>query len=167
MLLTVTVITIAECFRADCNVLGDKKIFIQHYYILILKCGWPRLLSRYSDSLPTGWSGDGIPVGSETFLILPETPWGPLSLLYNGYLVFPGGKERTGCGVDHQRLSSVKVKERVELYLYSPSGPLWPVLGWNINLGILWKKLVLNSLVATEYRMVQYRSADKSLARPD
>ena len=25
--------------------------------------------------------------------------------------------------------SSTKVKERVELYLYSPSGPSWPVLG--------------------------------------
>jgi len=27
------------------------------------------------------------------------------------------------------RLSSTKVKERVELYLYSPSEPSWPVLG--------------------------------------
>jgi hypothetical protein len=26
--------------------------------------------------------------------------------------------------------SSVEVKERVELYLYSPSGPSWPVIGW-------------------------------------
>ena len=25
---------------------------------------------------------------------------------------------------------SAKVKERVELYLYSPSGPSWPVIGW-------------------------------------
>jgi len=25
--------------------------------------------------------------------------------------------------------SSAEVKERVELYLYSPSGPSWPVLG--------------------------------------
>jgi hypothetical protein len=27
--------------------------------------------------------------------------------------------------------SSAKVKERVELYFYSPSGPSWPVLEWN------------------------------------
>jgi len=33
-----------------------------------------------------------------------------------------------GHGVDHQPPSSAKVKERVELYLYSPSGPSWPVL---------------------------------------
>jgi hypothetical protein len=30
--------------------------------------------------------------------------------------------------------SSVEVKERVELYLYSPSGPSWPVLGWTLPL---------------------------------
>jgi hypothetical protein len=48
---------------------------------------------------------------------------------YNGYWVsFPGVK-RPGCGVDYPPPSSAEVKERVELYLYSPSGPLWPVLG--------------------------------------
>ena len=54
---------------------------------------------------------------------------GPPSLLYNGYRVFPGGKERPGCDVDHQPPSSAEVKKRVELYLYSPSGPSWTVLG--------------------------------------
>jgi len=34
-----------------------------------------------------------------------------------------------GNGVDHPSSSSAEVKERVELYLYSPSRPLWPVLG--------------------------------------
>ena len=28
----------------------------------------------------------------ELFRTHPERPWGPSSLLYNGYLVFPGGK---------------------------------------------------------------------------
>jgi hypothetical protein len=50
-------------------------------------------------------------------------------LLYNGYRVsFPGVK-RPGRGNDHPPPSSARVKERVELYLYSPSGPSWPVLG--------------------------------------
>jgi len=34
-----------------------------------------------------------------------------------------------GCGIDHTPPSSAKVKERVELYIYSTSGHLWPVLG--------------------------------------
>jgi len=33
------------------------------------------------------------------------------------------GVEQLGHGVDHTPLSSAKVKEKVELYLYSPSGP--------------------------------------------
>jgi hypothetical protein len=41
---------------------------------------------------------------------------------------FPGVK-RPGRGVDHPPLSSAEVKERVELYLYSPSGSSRPVLG--------------------------------------
>jgi hypothetical protein len=32
-------------------------------------------------------------------------------------------------GVDHPPPSSAEVKARVELYLYSPPGPSWPVLG--------------------------------------
>ena len=53
------------------------------------------------------------------------------NLLYNGYLVsFPGVK-RPGRGVDHPPPSSIKVKERVELYVYSPSRPSWPVVGLN------------------------------------
>jgi len=35
---------------------------------------------------------------------------------------FPGVK-RPGRGVDHPPASSAEVKERAELYLYSPSGP--------------------------------------------
>jgi len=41
---------------------------------------------------------------------------------------FPDAK-RPKRGVDHPPPSSVEVKERVELYLYFPSGPSWTVLG--------------------------------------
>jgi hypothetical protein len=41
---------------------------------------------------------------------------------------FPGVK-RPGRDVDHPPSSSTEVKERVQLYLYSPPGPSWPVLG--------------------------------------
>jgi hypothetical protein len=37
--------------------------------------------------------------------------------------------KRPGRRVEHLRPSSAEVKEREELYLYSPSGPSWPVSG--------------------------------------
>jgi len=77
--------------------------------------------------------------GGEIFRTRPDQPWGPPSLLYNGYRVsFPGVK-RPGRGVDHPPPSSAEVKERVELYLYTPFGPSWPVLGWTLPLPLpLW-----------------------------
>jgi len=42
---------------------------------------------------------------------------------------FPGVK-RLGRGVDHPPPSRAEVKERVELYRYSTSGPSWPVIVW-------------------------------------
>ena len=42
------------------------------------------------------------------------------SFLYNGYRVFPGGKVRPGRDADPSPPSSAEVKNRVELYLYSP-----------------------------------------------
>jgi hypothetical protein len=51
----------------------------------------------------------------------PDWPWGPLSLLYNGYQVFPRGKA-AGAWRWLPTPSSAEVKERVELYLYSAVG---------------------------------------------
>jgi hypothetical protein len=40
-----------------------------------------------------GMDGPGIESGGGAiFRIRPDRPWGPSSLLYNGYRVFPGGK---------------------------------------------------------------------------
>jgi hypothetical protein len=41
---------------------------------------------------------------------------------------FPG-VNRPGRGVDHPPSSGAEVNDRVELYLYAPSGPSWPVIG--------------------------------------
>jgi len=41
---------------------------------------------------------------------------------------FVSGNKEPGQGVDHPPLSRAEVKERIELYLFSPSGPSWPVL---------------------------------------
>jgi hypothetical protein len=61
--------------------------------------------------------------GDEIFRTSPDRPWGPPSLLYNGYRVFFGGKERPERDADPSPPSSSVGHERVELYLYSPYGP--------------------------------------------
>jgi hypothetical protein len=71
--------------------------------------------------------------GVEIIRTHPDLPWGPPSLLYNGYWVFPRGKA-AGAWRWSPTSSSAEVRERVELYLYSPSGPSWPVLGWPLPL---------------------------------
>jgi len=73
-------------------------------------------------SLRTGRSVDRIPVPDEIFLNCPHRCWSPLKLLLNGCQVsFPG--------IELPGLSINEFKGRVQLYLYSPSGPSWPVLG--------------------------------------
>ena len=66
--------------------------------------------------------------GSRFFRTHPDRLWGPPSLLYNPYRVFPGGKTARR-GIDHPSLSNAKVKDRLQLYIYSPSGLAWAVLG--------------------------------------
>jgi hypothetical protein len=47
------------------------------------------------------------------------------------------GVKRPGRGVDRPPPSNAEVKERVELYLYFPSGPSWPFLGWTLPVDVL------------------------------
>ena len=47
--------------------------------------------------IATGYGQDGPEFDSgEISRTCPDRPWGPTSLLYNEYRVFPGGKERPG-----------------------------------------------------------------------
>jgi hypothetical protein len=48
-----------------------------------------------------GLDGPGIESRWGEIFSCPDWPWGPPSLLYNGYRVFPGGKVRLGRAVDH------------------------------------------------------------------
>ena len=60
----------------------------------------------------------------------PERPWGPPSPLCNGYRVFPGGKAAGAWRwPSTPPQSSAEAEGRVEVYICSPSGPSWPVLG--------------------------------------
>ena len=45
------------------------------------------------------------------FSARPDRPWGPPSLLQNGYRVYPGGKVRPGRAADHSPPSSAVVME--------------------------------------------------------
>jgi len=80
-----------------------------------------------SVDITTGYGVDGPGTesrwGGEIFRTCPERPWGPPSLLYNGYRLFLGGKWRPGRDADPSPTSSAVGHERVELYLYSPCGP--------------------------------------------
>jgi hypothetical protein len=58
-------------------------------------------------------------------------PTQPPIQLYSGYRVFPGSKA-AGAWCLPPTPSNVYIKERVELYLYSPSGSSWHVIGWNL-----------------------------------
>ena len=88
------------------------------------------------------------PGWGKVFHTCPAWPWGQPSLFCNGYQVFlgEGGVNRPGHGIDHPPSSSIEFKERAELYLYSPSGPLWPVLVWTLpfTFTFIWGSLLFN-----------------------
>jgi len=66
------------------------------------------------------------PIKGEISHTRPDQPW---SLLYNGFWVSSTRIKRPGRGLDHPPPFSGEVKERVELYFYSPCGSSWPVVG--------------------------------------
>ena len=100
------------------------------------KCGRGRnssvgIMTRYGlDSLGIElWWG-----GGAKFSTPVQTSAGAHPASYTmGTGSFPGVK-RPERGVDHPPPSSAEVEGRVELYIYSSSGPSWPVLGRTLPL---------------------------------
>jgi len=74
-----------------------------------------------------GLSGDRIPVEARFSVPVQTGPGAHPASYTMGTVSFPGVK-RPGRGFGHTPPSSAEVKECVELYLSSPSGPSWPVL---------------------------------------
>jgi len=84
-----------------------------------------------------GLDGPGIEPGvGEIFCTRPDQPWGLPSLLYNGDGVFHGGKA-AGVWRWLPTPNSSDIKERVELYLYSPSGTFYGELSYHSALHCL------------------------------
>jgi len=80
-----------------------------------------------------GWTvRDRIPVGTR-FSALPDRPWAPPSLLYNGYRVFPGSKVWQRRAAGHSPPSSAAVMEELSYTSTHPLGHTGPVTG-SINL---------------------------------
>jgi len=64
--------------------------------------------------IATGCELDGSGIESRwggIFRTCPDRPWGPPSLLYNGYRVLPGGKKRPVRDADLSPHSSAVVKK--------------------------------------------------------
>ena len=61
--------------------------------------------------LTMGWTVLGSNPSGARFSAHPDQPWGPPSLLYNGYQDFPIGKVQPGHAADHSPPSSATVME--------------------------------------------------------
>ena len=74
-----------------------------------------------SVGIATRYGRGSNPGGGEIFRIRPDRPWGPPSLLYNGYRVFPGDKAAGGAVLTtHPHLSAEVTKG----YSYTSTHPL-------------------------------------------
>jgi hypothetical protein len=96
--------------------------------------GWAAI-AQSAQHLATGWMvWKSNSSGSYIFCTRPDRSWRPSKIPYSGYQVSLPGVKRLGHGVNHPPSSGVRVKERVQLCLYFPSGPSWPVLGRTLPL---------------------------------
>jgi len=110
---------------------GDKErniISIVHILIYVYTmylCG-----PGSSVGIATDYGLDGLGSRSGTrFSARPDQPWGPSSLLYNGYRVFPGGKVRPGRAADHSPPSSAAVMEEKSYTSTHSLAHIGPVTG--------------------------------------
>jgi hypothetical protein len=94
------------------------------YYVILGRDSSVGIATRY------GLDGPGIESRWEAKFSarVPTSPGAHPAIYTVGTASFLGAK-RPGRGVDHPPPSSAEVRERVELYLCSPFGPSWPVLG--------------------------------------
>jgi len=92
---------------------------------VVMRTSVAQSLQRLSYGLDI-WGSN--PDRRQVFRPRPDGRWGPPSLPYNGYRVFFPVLKRSERVLDQPTPTSAEVKERVDLYLYCPSGPSRPVL---------------------------------------
>ena len=97
------------------------------------------VIAHLVQRLATGWTVRGSnPSGEARFSATVHTSCKAHPASYTvGTGSFQGVK-RPGRDIEHPPLSSSEVKERVELYPYSPFGLSWAVLGWPLSLPVWW-----------------------------
>jgi hypothetical protein len=83
---------------------------------------------QHLNPLRAGRSGDRIPVGARFSIPVQTGPEAHPASYTMGTVSFPRAK-RPARGIDHPPPSRAELNEREELYLSSPSGPSWPVMG--------------------------------------
>jgi hypothetical protein len=103
-----------------CAVLG---LYATYNGSLVGRDGSVGIATRYGKTVRGSNPGCG-----GVFFAHVHVAWGRANLLCSGYRIFPGGK-RDGAWCCPPTSSFAEVKERVELHLYSPSGPSWSVIG--------------------------------------
>jgi hypothetical protein len=81
--------------------------------------------------------GDRISVGAKFSAPVPAIPGTHPASYTMGTGSLSRGVKRPRRDVDHPHPSTAEVKERVDQYVYSPSGPSWHVLGRNVPLPLL------------------------------
>ena len=79
---------------------------VSSYVVLYLVCGPDSSVGIATDY---GLDGPGIEFRWGEIFRRPDRLWGPPSLLYNGYRVFPGGKVRPGRAAHHSPPYSAEV----------------------------------------------------------
>jgi hypothetical protein len=97
----------------------------------VLSVNWDSITGR---AIRYGLNAPGIETRWERDFPHPSKPsLEPTQLLYIGYRIFFRGIMRPGRDIDHPPTFSAEIKERVNIYLSSPSRPLWSVLRWVLN----------------------------------
>ena len=102
--------------------------FVKHTYVYEIGTGVAQSVQRLS----TGWTvrGSNPGVGARFSASVQTGPDAQPVSYKNGTGFFPGAKLLGVALTTHPQFSA-KAKEKLEPYLYSQSGPSWPVLGWS------------------------------------